>query len=76
MSFQKRPTQKMGLSLQMTQKPQLLQCNEAADVEPGCRKCYRLYPDGFFCPGGEKTLIIKRKINPRERKIIEDYLCY
>jgi hypothetical protein len=44
MSSQKSPnSQKMGMSLQIVQKPTLTKCDVL------CSECYRQNPDGFFC---------------------------
>jgi hypothetical protein len=45
MNYQKNQKMGMGMSLQITQKPQLLQCSESS-----CYQCYEMYQDGFFCP--------------------------
>ena len=75
MSFQKNPNnQKMGLSLQIVQKPTLLYCNENDDTEPGCDKCHKITDTGFFCPGGERAIVTKGELTPQERKTIEDHL--
>jgi hypothetical protein len=44
--MRKGQKQGMGMSLQITQKPQLLRCNTC------CEDCYNngLYPNGFYCP--------------------------
>jgi hypothetical protein len=66
---------KLGMSLQLIQKPLLIQCNEAADIDPGCTKCYRLYPNGFYCPFGKKLVKTSRAL-PAKRKKLEDYLYF
>ncbi len=51
MSSQKNENRiKLGISLKLTQKPTLMQCNEIDDLDPGCYRCYRMYPNGFYCP--------------------------
>ncbi len=69
-------SQKSEDRIRLTQKPKLLQCNEANDLDPGCDRCYRMYPDGLYCPTWK---VVNVKIEPNtndERKILEDYLYF
>ncbi len=69
MSSQKNPNiQKMGMSLQITQKQALLQCSFIT-----CYDCYRMYPNGFYCPRWKTIDIPISKIPRLERKTIEDF---
>ncbi len=69
MSKQKSPNiQKMGISLQLTEKPTLLQC----DIS--CYECYAKNPDGFYCGATWKIITIPIfKIPCPKRKTTEDF---
>jgi hypothetical protein len=68
---------KIGMSLQLNQKPTLITCNETHDTEPGCSRCYKMHPEGFFCSLG-RTKNKKRTINhrPKRRKTFEDHTSF
>lgn len=78
MSSQKSPnSQKMGISLQMIQKPTLKKCDSAS-----CTDCYiehpvKKYPRGFYCPSPNKSKTKNISAIPSlERETFEDHYSF
>jgi hypothetical protein len=67
----------LSMSLQIAQKPTLLECNETNETDPGCYRCYRLNPDGFYCPMSKKTKEETASgYSPKERETLEDHTSF
>jgi hypothetical protein len=80
MSSQKSENRmKMGMSLQLIQKPTLPKCLETYETCTECLKTNTVekFPRGFYCPAGKWKVSdqLVSEITRSERKTLEDHFC-